>query len=214
MTTTNLSGFISFSLNLRFFRNFVNFKLLLKGSLIEKFLPCRLTVVVNMRNSILFLIRLASLTLFRVLMLINRMELLKESIDISLRLACLSLRKRKQMPLKNVAARNVSSQYLSGICACARKDMPTSLERLFYIKPNYFSLRIFGCVCWPHLLPFNSRKLEFRSKQCVLLEYSNIHKCFKCLDLSTGRIYISRDVIFDKNILPFSKLQSNAGPRL
>jgi hypothetical protein len=41
-----------------------------------------------------------------------------------------------------------------------------------------------------------------------------MNKGFKCLDLSTGRIYISRDVIFDENVFPFSKLQSNAGPKL
>jgi hypothetical protein len=35
----------------------------------------------------------------------------------------------------------------------------TPLERLFQIKPNYLSLRIFGCSCWPNLRPFNSHKL-------------------------------------------------------
>jgi hypothetical protein len=46
------------------------------------------------------------------------------------------------------------------------------------------------------------------------LGYSNIHKGFKCLDLATGRIYISRDVISYENSFPFSKLYSNAGPKL
>lgn len=32
--------------------------------------------------------------------------------------------------------------------------------------------------------------------------------------MSTGRIYISRDVIFDENNFPFSKLHPNAGARL
>lgn len=30
----------------------------------------------------------------------------------------------------------------------------------------------------------------------------------------TGRIYISRDVVFDEEIFPFSKLHDNAGARL
>jgi hypothetical protein len=46
------------------------------------------------------------------------------------------------------------------------------------------------------------------------LGYSNIHKGFKCLDLATGHIYISHDVISDENSFPFSKLCSNAGPKL
>jgi hypothetical protein len=40
-----------------------------------------------------------------------------------------------------------------------------------------------------------------------------MHKGFKCLDISEGRIYISRDVIFDENIFPFAALHSNAGTR-
>jgi hypothetical protein len=38
-----------------------------------------------------------------------------------------------------------------------------------------------------------------------------MHKGFKCLDISEGRIYISRDVVFDETIFPFASLNSNAG---
>lgn len=41
-----------------------------------------------------------------------------------------------------------------------------------------------------------------------------MHKGFKCLDPSSGRVYISRDVIFDEEIFPFKSLHSNAGRRL
>jgi hypothetical protein len=41
-----------------------------------------------------------------------------------------------------------------------------------------------------------------------------MHKGFKCLDISTGRIYISRDVIFDEQIFPFAELHANEGARL
>jgi hypothetical protein len=41
-----------------------------------------------------------------------------------------------------------------------------------------------------------------------------MHKGYKCLDISTGRVYISRDVIFDEEIFPFSELHENAGARL
>ena len=46
------------------------------------------------------------------------------------------------------------------------------------------------------------------------LGYSNLHKGYKCLEISTGRIYISRDVIFDETLFPFSKLHPNAGALL
>jgi hypothetical protein len=40
-----------------------------------------------------------------------------------------------------------------------------------------------------------------------------MHKGYKCLDISTGRVYIFRDVIFDENIFPFTELHLNAGTR-
>jgi hypothetical protein len=40
-----------------------------------------------------------------------------------------------------------------------------------------------------------------------------MHKGFKCLDISTGRIYISRDAIFDESIFPFASLHSTTGAR-
>jgi hypothetical protein len=40
-----------------------------------------------------------------------------------------------------------------------------------------------------------------------------MHKGFKCLDVSTGRVYISQDVIFDESVFPFATLHPNAGVR-
>jgi hypothetical protein len=48
----------------------------------------------------------------------------------------------------------------------------------------------------------------------VFLGYSNSHKGFKCLDPTEGRIYISRDVVFDERVYPFASLRPNAGARL
>ena len=80
----------------------------------------------------------------------------------------------------------------------------TPINRLLKTPPNYSFLRTFGCACWPSLRKYNSHKLEFRSKMCVFLGYSPMHKGYKCLDRSTGRIYISRDVIFDESVFPFA----------
>ena len=93
-------------------------------------------------------------------------------------------------------------------------DFSTPLEVLEKIKPDYASLRIFSCACYLILRPFNARKLEFRSTQCAFLGYSNLHKGFKCLDINSDRIYISRDVVFDENLFPFPKLHANARMQL
>ena len=41
-----------------------------------------------------------------------------------------------------------------------------------------------------------------------------MHKGVKCLDVSTGRVYISRDVVFDETKFPFADLHPNAGALL
>jgi hypothetical protein len=44
--------------------------------------------------------------------------------------------------------------------------------------------------------------------------YSNLYKGYKCLDISTDRLYIYRDIVFDETVFPFATLHSNAGARL
>lgn len=90
----------------------------------------------------------------------------------------------------------------------------TPFSRLLNSHLDYTSLRTFGCACWPNLRPYNDKKLQFRSKRCVFLGYNNLHKGFKCLDPSVGRVYISRNVIFDVKVFPFATLHPNAGARL
>ena len=123
----------------------------------------------------------------------------------------LSLLAQASMPLKYWDEAFLSAVYLINRLPTKLLDFSTPLEILEKIKPDYASLRIFGCACYPNLHPFNARKLEYCSKQCAFLGYSNLHKGYKCLDISSGRIYISRDVIFDETIFPFAKLHDNAG---
>lgn len=90
----------------------------------------------------------------------------------------------------------------------------TPFECLHGQQPDYSFLHTFGCTVWPNLRPYNSRKLQFCSKRCVFLGYSNMHKGFKCLDLAEGRVCISCDVVFDEGVFPFAQLHPNAGARL
>jgi hypothetical protein len=52
------------------------------------------------------------------------------------------------------------------------------------------------------LINFNSNQLA-----CVFLDYNNIHKGYKCLDISKGHIYISWNVIFDESAIRFPQFQ-------
>jgi hypothetical protein len=48
----------------------------------------------------------------------------------------------------------------------------------------------------------------------VFLEYSTLHKGYKCLDVSNGQVYISQDVVSDEQVFPFAAMHKNAGARL
>ncbi|KAK5772128.1 hypothetical protein PVK06_048399 [Gossypium arboreum] len=81
-------------------------------------------------------------------------------------------------------------------------------ELLYKSVPTYMHLKVFGCRCYPYLRPFNSNKLQYRSKPCVFLSYSPVHKGYKCLD-DNGKIFISRHVKFDETCFPFSARSNN-----
>jgi hypothetical protein len=126
----------------------------------------------------------------------------------------LTLLAQASMPLKFWDEAFTIAVYLINRTPSKVVGYETPLECLFHTKPNYLSLWVFGCACWPNLHPYNNHKLQFRSKQCAFLGYSTQHKGFKCLDIVEGRIYILRDVVFDETIYPFAKLNPNAGARL
>lgn len=78
------------------------------------------------------------------------------------------------------------------------------IQCLFSKAPDYKFLRIFGCLCFPFLRPYTTHKISFRSAPCVFLGYSPSYPGYRCLDTSTGRLYIVRHVQFDESTFPFS----------
>ena len=78
-------------------------------------------------------------------------------------------------------------------------------ELLFHTSPDYSRLKIFCCSCFPWLKPYISSKLDNKSKHCVFLGYNIQHKGYRCLDLLTQHIYISRHVIFHESEFPYHK---------
>ena len=114
----------------------------------------------------------------------------------------------------------VSSTYWTYALATAVyliNRLPTSLlsykspfEALFGRTPNYHKSRTFGCQCYPWLVPYRTNKLQPKSQPCVFLGYSLTQHAFKCLDLHTGKLYLSRHVTFDEHLFPFK----NAPPHV
>lgn len=76
-------------------------------------------------------------------------------------------------------------------------------EKVFKHPPDYTFLKVFGCASFPHLRPYQSHKLSFRSTKCVFIGFNEHHKGYKCLD-SNDRTYIYRHVIFNEQEFPFA----------
>ncbi|KAI0518628.1 hypothetical protein KFK09_006064 [Dendrobium nobile] len=82
------------------------------------------------------------------------------------------------------------------------------LELLFHRKPDYQDLKVFGCKCYP-LSPAHTRnKLTPNAQPCLFLGYSDTHKGYRCLNLQTNKVTVSRHVNFHEDIFPFALLSS------
>jgi hypothetical protein len=77
------------------------------------------------------------------------------------------------------------------------------------VAPSYEHLRVFGCACYPNLSTKAAHKLAPRSTRCIFLGYSTDHKGYRCLDLTTNNIVVSRHIVFYEADFSFS-----ASPRL
>ena len=94
--------------------------------------------------------------------------------------------------------------------------MPTPLLKysspyklLFNCDPDYRFLRTFGCMCYPYLRHYAVTKLDSRSERCVFVGYSAFHHGYRCISMVSGRLYISRDVIFTEDVYPFANASIN-----
>lgn len=88
--------------------------------------------------------------------------------------------------------------------------LPTTVlqnSSLFYklheVTPDYNSLRVFGCASYPWLRPYASNKLEACSKLFVFIGYCSTSKGYRCYDRVTGKVYVSRHVLFRETTFPF-----------
>nr|GEW07629.1 ribonuclease H-like domain-containing protein [Tanacetum cinerariifolium] len=68
-----------------------------------------------------------------------------------------------------------------------------SFTTLYNQTPTYEDLHVFGCLCYPHVDA--SHKLEPRSTPCIFLGYPANHRGYRCLDLVSNKIIISRRAV-------------------
>jgi hypothetical protein len=93
-------------------------------------------------------------------------------------------------------------------------DFGTPHLALLGTPPAYDHLWVFGCKCYPNLSATASNKLTPRSTLYAFLGYSAHQKGYRCLDMSSNQIIISKHVIFDETVFPFTERDDPSTPAI
>ncbi|GKV50619.1 hypothetical protein SLEP1_g57319 [Rubroshorea leprosula] len=94
--------------------------------------------------------------------------------------------------------------HLLNILPTSRLHFLTPHEVFFGSPPKYDHLRTFGCACYPNMSATTPHKLAPRFTLCIFLGYPAHHKGYRCLDLATNKIIISRHVVFYETSFPYT----------
>lgn len=100
--------------------------------------------------------------------------------------------------------------YLHNILPTKRLNFATPTFSLYGHHPTYDHLRTFRCMCYPNTSATQSHKLQPRSIKCVFLGYLENFRGYRCFDLATGKVYLSRHVTFDETSFPFAQSRSSS----
>jgi len=65
-------------------------------------------------------------------------------------------------------------------------------------RPSVAHLRIFGCKAHVHVPDEKHCKLDAKSVECTFLGFAESRKAYVCVHCASGRIFESRDVVFDE----------------
>nr|GEV26335.1 ribonuclease H-like domain-containing protein [Tanacetum cinerariifolium] len=96
--------------------------------------------------------------------------------------------------------------YLLNILPSCVINNEIPFTRLFGAQPDYSVLRVFGCLCYPHI--DTNHKLRPRTTPSIFLRHAANHFGYRCLDLNTNKIIISRHVTFDETLFSFPSTKS------
>ena len=90
-----------------------------------------------------------------------------------------------------------TATYLLNILPSKLLGNLTPTHLLYNKSPSYKHLRVFGCLCFPLIPSTKIHKLQSRLSPCLILGYPSSHRDYKCYDLATHKIIISRHVLFE-----------------
>jgi hypothetical protein len=82
---------------------------------------------------------------------------------------------------------------------------PTSTIHGMTLEENFIGkkldvshLRVFGYIAYMHVPDEKRSKLNPKVEKCIFIGYSLEQKGYRCFNLSTRKLQVSRDVVFDE----------------
>jgi hypothetical protein len=87
------------------------------------------------------------------------------------------------------------------------KQTPTTIVHGMTLEEKFTSkkldvshLRVFGSIAYVHVPNEKKSKLDAKVEKCILIGYSLEQKGYRCFNLSTRNLQVSRDVVFDEMV--------------
>ncbi|CAL9021568.1 unnamed protein product [Prunus brigantina] len=104
----------------------------------------------------------------------------------------------KKMPLEFWAEAVNTAVYVLNRCPTKALEKKTPFEAYSGRKPGIKHLRVFGSLCYAQIPKQQRQKLDQTSTRCVFLGYGSCEKGYRLYNLESGKVIISRDVIFNE----------------
>ena len=104
-----------------------------------------------------------------------------------------------KLPLEFWAEAVNTAVYIRNKCPTAALNNKTPHECWFDEKPDVTSLRVFGSLCYDHVPDNQRKKLDAKSYKAIFVGYPDGSKGYKVFNISNGRFYRTRDVVFNEN---------------
>jgi hypothetical protein len=105
----------------------------------------------------------------------------------------------KNMPGRFWAEAMYTAGYLINRIPAQGLEYVSPYEKITGTKPDVSYLKVFGCVCYVFVPGHLRHKMEKKAIRCVFVGYDKERKGWRCCNPNTGKIYVSRNVIFDEN---------------
>jgi len=114
------------------------------------------------------------------------------------------LRFQANLPLEFWEECVLAAAYLINRTPSSILNGKTPYEFLFNTQPMYDNIKSFGCLCYVYKYQRQKDKFTSRSWRCIFVGYPFGNKGWKVYDLDSGELFVSRDVVFFEDILPYA----------